>query len=93
MSDLSSDERTTLAQRLDEARAAVTEGRLEEAVDAVDAAASVVETNLPEGDVRARLSHGCSRIEDVADDEPQVAAEYCRTMRAIVTDEVADSGT
>jgi hypothetical protein len=40
----------------------------------------------PAGDLKARLRHGCRRVERLAADEPLVAAAYCDAMRRRVED-------
>lgn len=86
VTDLPPDVEDALAQLLDEAAGAARARDRE----TLDAALSSVETltanKVPEGDLRARLRHGCRRVDRLGDDEPLVAAAYCEAMRRRVRD-------
>lgn len=86
MSDLPSDVEATLSQLLSEAATAA-RSRDRETLDAVMESVETVTTNkVPAGDLKARLRHGCRRVERLAADEPLVAAAYCDAMRRRVED-------
>jgi hypothetical protein len=89
VTDIPDDLRRTLATRFEDAADAARERRVDDALDALDRARGLVETELACRRLTARLEHGCARAAAVAADEPLVAAEYCRAMR----DAVAGAGT
>lgn len=84
MADLPSDVRATLAQLFAEAAEAIAERRTTEGLSAVGTARTVATNKVPDEALRGRLRHGCARVEELAADEPLVAAEYCRKMRDLV---------
>jgi hypothetical protein len=81
VSDLSDDVRARLTRLLDEAAVAARARDEEALVDAIDAVVGVTADDVPEGDLRAQLRHGCRRVDRLAEDEPLVAAAYCEAMR------------
>jgi hypothetical protein len=80
--DLPTDVRTVLAQLFAEARAALDDGDVRIAREAVGSAATVAATKLPEGDRRDRLRHGCDRVRALLADDPdtEAAAAYLAAM-------------
>lgn len=81
MSGLPSNVRSTLTKLLDEAAAAA-RARDEETLAAVmQSVETVTIEEVPDGDLKAQLRHGCRRVDQAASDEPLVAAAYCDAMR------------
>ena len=58
-------------------------GETDALVEHLDTIAAVAGNELPPGDRRDRLVHGCERVADLAGDDPPVAAEYLRLMESI----------
>lgn len=85
--DLPADVTSALTQLIVGARTAIREGKPDEAVDAVDTAATVATNKLPPGDRRETILYGCSRVRDLAADDPPVATEYLEAMRRRLPEE------
>jgi len=85
-SDLPADVEAVLDQLFTEARAAFRDGDVETGVSAVETASRVARNKLPEGELRERLLYGCERVEAVATEEKEVAAEYAAAMARHVND-------
>ncbi|WP_435063918.1 hypothetical protein [Halobaculum sp. EA56] len=79
--DLPADVEAALAQLIASARESLRAGDRGEALASVDTAETVAATELPDGDRRDRLLHGCARVADLAEADPSVAAEYLDAMR------------
>ncbi|WP_277553091.1 hypothetical protein [Halobaculum limi] len=85
--DLPADVNAALTQLIEGARTAIREGDTDDALDAVDTAATVAANKLPPGDRRETILHGCARVTDLAADDPPVAAEYLDAMRRRLPDQ------
>lgn len=82
--DAPTDVRTVLCQLFGAGREALAEddpGRCERIVDS---ARSVATNKLPEGERRAKIRHGCERVQTLlADDETAAATEYLAAMERL----------
>ncbi|MFC7068349.1 hypothetical protein [Halobaculum lipolyticum] len=78
---LPTDGEASLARLVESARTALREGRTDDALAAVERADAVAADELPEGDRRDRIRHGCARVADLAADDPPVASEYLDAIR------------
>jgi hypothetical protein len=80
--EVPSDVRAVLSQLLTEGRTASADGDLDTVADVVDTVQRVATNKLPEGDLRARLLHGCTLLGDELDDDPDTDAlvAYFRAM-------------
>lgn len=83
MSSLPPETRDELAQSLEAARA---HAQTRE-VDSVRSHVASVESllaDVPDGELRSQLKHGCETVDRLVEDEPLVAAEYLRSMHELV---------
>lgn len=82
--DIPSDVDAVLRQLFEEGETAVLAGEFETARQTVETAETVCRNKLPAGTLRARLIHGCGRVqaslEPAEDINPDTAAEYLRAM-------------
>jgi phytoene dehydrogenase-like protein len=82
--DVPSDVHAVLTQLFAEGESAALSGEYETARQTVETAETVCRNKLSEGDLRARLLHGCGRVRaalDSADDiDADAAAAYLRAM-------------
>ena len=69
--DLPPDVRAVLGQLFAEARDALTADDRETATEAVETAETVATNKLPEGAFRGRLLHGCGRVRELLDTDPE----------------------
>lgn len=69
-----------LARLFDVAREAVRDGRVDDALAAVESADRLARADLPDGDRASVLRHGCARVADLAEADPAVATEYLDAM-------------
>lgn len=81
MSDLPPDVEATLSQLLAEAAEAARARDGETLAAVMESVEAVTADEVPEGELKGRLRHGCRAVERVAADEPLVAAAYCEAMR------------
>ncbi|SFR58971.1 hypothetical protein [Halogeometricum limi] len=82
--DVPADVRTKLSElfvRGADAARAVDGDTVDSVVDSVD---TVVLSELPDGETKTVLLHGCDRVRRTAAAEPLVAAEYFEAMRRFV---------
>lgn len=82
--DLPSDVDAALAELVESARGYARAGETDALVETLDTLATVAGNELPEGDRRDRLLHGCERVADHAGDDYAVATEYLRSMDSLV---------
>lgn len=87
VSELSPDVRRRLAGLFSEAAAAARESEENEVRDGVATAREIVESEADDTPLCARLVHGCEAVERTLSEDPEVAAEYLRSMEARVRDE------
>ena len=81
------DARRRLANLLSEAVTAADECEEGEVRDDVTAVREMLESEADDTPLRARLFHGCEAVEQALPEDPEVAAEYLRSMEARVRDE------
>lgn len=81
MSDLPANTRSTLAQIFAEAREHARKREVNAVEDLLADARTRIMGEIPPGPRRERLLFGCDRAEQLAGDEPLVAAEYLRALR------------
>ena len=81
---LPADADDALAELLDDAREHARSGEDDELVETLDALAAIARDELPDGDRKDRLLHGCERVETHAGDDYAVATEYLRAMGSLV---------
>ncbi|WP_396612320.1 hypothetical protein ACH9L7_03310 [Haloferax sp. S1W] len=84
--DLPASVRDALVTALDEARDAVRCRDVETVRSQMKTVSRVLRAKVPPGLMHDRLVHGVEAVERTAADEPLVAAEYLRAMRALVDD-------
>jgi hypothetical protein len=92
VTDLPPDVERSLAQLLSEGEEHARRRETAEALEVVESVARVAETEVPDGDLRRTLLHGCARVHTTAADEPLVAAEYLRSMTDVVADAARSGG-
>lgn len=80
MTTLSPDVHSALSQLLSAAKADARDGDIETATALVDSVESVAANKVPDSTLRGQLLHGCSEVEAILADEPDVAVEYLRSM-------------
>lgn len=81
MSDLPANTRSTLAQTFAEAREHARKRETNAVEELLANARTTIRAEVPPGPRRERLLFGCDRAEQLAGDEPLVAAEYLRALR------------
>ena len=81
------DARRRLANLLSEAVEAAGESEEGEVRDGVTAVREVLEEEADDTPLRGRLFHGCDEVERTLSEDPEVAAEYLRSMEARIRDE------
>lgn len=87
MAEIPADAASVLRQLLREAREGCREWAEADTLAALDTVERVARNKLPEGDTRARLLHGCTRVRETVSDDPTTAMEYLRAMERLVPEE------
>ncbi|ESP87146.1 hypothetical protein [Candidatus Halobonum tyrrellensis] len=85
--DADGDVDAALAELVDDARSHVRAGESAELAETLDALEAVARDELPDGDRRDRLIHGCERVAAHVDDDYAVATEYLRAMESLLAEE------
>ena len=84
MTTLPADVHSSLSQLLSNATADARDGDADAVAGLVESIESVTINKVPDGALRERLLHGCAEVDGLVESDPEVAAEYLRSMGRLV---------